>query len=208
MKNNPILILLSFLIFMLLGCSTKPKNIAIQPYTGISISVIDSLKKTIELTYKLPVCVLPIQQLPNEAFVNIKSPRYRADKIIAIQKAQKTDSIDCIIGLTNKDISTTKKDENGDVKTPLSKYQDWGVIGLGYRPGPSCVVSTFRIQTKNPDLLLERFKKVCIHELGQNMGLKHCTHDPTCCMRDAAETVKTIDKVELKLCDYCLSNIN
>ena len=46
-----------------------------------------------------------------------------------------------------------------------------------------------------------------MHELGHNLGLKHCDKDAKCLMRNAAETVKTVDQVDLKLCTYCLSKI-
>ena len=40
------------------------------------------------------------------------------------------------------------------------------------------------------------------------MGLKHCDSDKNCVMRDAAETIKTIDHVKLSLCSACLDKIN
>ena len=66
------------------------------------------------------------------------------DQLIKILKETKPDSLDFIIGLIDKDISTTKKDSKGHPLEPISKYQDWGVFGLGYRPGVSCIVSTYR----------------------------------------------------------------
>lgn len=44
------------------------------------------------------------------------------------------DSLDYIIGLTDKDISTTKK-ANGKMLEPASKYKDLGIMGLGFCPG-------------------------------------------------------------------------
>lgn len=105
------------------------------------------------------------------------------------------------------DISTTKKDESGNVLKPESRYSDWGVFGLGYRPGCSSIVSTFRLGTSNRKLLLERIKKVCNHELGHNFGLPHCTSSETCVLRDAAETIKTVDNVDDTLCNICKAKI-
>ena len=113
----------------------------------------------------------------------------------------KPDSVDYILGLTAHDISTTKRNENGLVKEPASKYEDWGVFGLGYMPGESCVVSTFRL-THPKAKAIDRLRKICIHELGHNMGLNHC-EDKGCVMTDAAETIKTIDHVTLRLCASC-----
>lgn len=62
--------------------------------------------------------------------------RYRADSIIkSLKNNIGKDSV--IVGLSNSDISTTK---NG--------IKDWGVMGLGYRPGKACVVSDFRLSAK------------------------------------------------------------
>jgi len=95
--------------------------------------------------------------------------RYRADSIIrTLRNTIGRDSV--IVGLSNSDISVTK---NG--------IQDWGVMGLGYRPGKSCVVSDFRMAVKNRN---EQFYKVVLHELGHTEGLPHCKIK-TCLMRDA-----------------------
>ncbi len=69
-------------------------------------------------------------------------------------------------------------------------------------------MSTYRIKSADSKKFISRFKKVCIHELGHNMGLKHCKDNANCVMRDAAETIKTVDQVDLKLCKDCKSKIN
>lgn len=165
----------------------------------------DTIKKAIHEVYGLTPSVLPAIEIPKETFVNIKSPRYRADKLIKLLKANKPDSIDHILGLISKDISTTKKGKNGQIKKPESSYRDWGIFGLGYRPGASCIVSTYRLKKKiSPDLFISRLKKVCLHELGHNFRLKHCTSGNPCLMQDAVESIKTIDKEPLSLCKNCL----
>ena len=54
----------------------------------------------------------------------------------------------------------------------------------------------------NKNKFVERLKKVTMHELGHNLGLPHCPNNH-CFMQDAAETIKTIDGVELNLCEEC-----
>ncbi|MBX9851002.1 MAG: hypothetical protein K2X86_04505 [Cytophagaceae bacterium] len=63
---------------------------------------------------------------------------------------------------------------------------------MGYRPGPSCVVSAFRLNSQHPRFV-ERLKKVCLHELGHNLDLPHCP-DKGCFMTSAAEKIATIDE--------------
>jgi archaemetzincin len=77
---------------------------------------------------------------------------------------------DVTIGLTTKDISTTKGDK-----------LDWGIMGLGYCPGNACVASSFRLKGINK---LEKLFKVSIHELGHTFGLNHCQIG-NCLMRNA-----------------------
>jgi len=103
------------------------------------------------------------------ASLNTAKTRYRADSLIKML-ASHTKESHVTIGLTTKDISTTK-----------NKIKDWGVMGLGYCPGRACVVSSFRLNPKNKK---EQLFKVAIHELGHTQGLQHCPVK-TCFMRDA-----------------------
>lgn len=208
MKNIALLLLASTII----SCgkvSTRNSKIGIQGLGEIDASMIDSIKVTIRDVYTFEeIVVFENKSIPRSAFVNIKTPRYRADTIIKILKEEKPENVDYVIGVLNEDISTTKRDANGNVLHPEYKYHDWGIFGLGYRPGASCVLSTFRLKTQDERKFMNRIKKVCMHEIGHNLGLKHCTSGEKCVMRDAAESIKTIDFVELQLCDACKSRIN
>ncbi len=197
------------LVPLLFNCKTNHQKpiIAIQPFDFNDKSLIDSIKSTLQKTYQFEIITLQNKPIPQTAFINKKSPRYRADSLLKILKRNKPDSIDYVIGLINNDISCTKKDNNGNIKKPIYKYEDWGVFGLGYLNGPSCVVSTHRIKNKNKSLFLSRFQKVCVHEIGHNLGLSHCINEK-CVMNDAAETIKTVDKVNLSLCNECKQKIN
>ncbi len=95
--------------------------------------------------------------------------RYRADKLIRFLM-NKVGQDTVMVGLSVKDISTTK-----------GKVYDSGLMGLGFQPGRSCVVSTFRLSKKNT---MQQFKKLVLHEVGHNYGLPHCP-DSSCFMRDA-----------------------
>ncbi len=207
MKN---LLTILIVLFVFLGCSRPSKNesttIAIQPFVGFPKNLTDTIKQAIEDYYHFNTTIYKEITIPKEFYTTIKSPRYRADSIISFLKLNKADSINHIIGLTTSDISVTKYDNNGKIKTPASKYQDWGVFGLGYRPGASCIISTYRIKHPNQQKYIDRIKKITLHELGHNLGLPHCKNEQ-CFMRDAAETIKTVDQVELNLCDKCFSKI-
>ncbi|PQJ11122.1 Zn-dependent protease [Flavipsychrobacter stenotrophus] len=106
--------------------------------------------------------------LPANAWIKTRG-RYKADTIIYWLRQRSADTI-LYIGITSKDISTTK-----------GKVADWGIMGLGFQPGNGCVVSTFRLNKTKED---EQLYKLCLHELGHNMGLPHCPQK-YCYMRDA-----------------------
>ena len=170
-----------FLLSILTSCKQEPssqnhnskvkakqlKTIVIQPYSDLSLSqaeyIITEIKKVcpnVEVKKPIP--------LPSSAYYTANK-RFRADSIIAIQK-RKCENKYTLLGLSSKDISTTK-----------GKVKDSGVMGLGYCPGYSCVVSGFRIKGKNR---MEKFRKVTLHELAHTEGLPHCPN-LHCYMRDA-----------------------
>jgi archaemetzincin len=119
--------------------------VALQPLEHVPDKLLDSVAASIRQMYQFDVIILPKRDMPKDAFINVKSPRYRAEKLIAWLWKIKPDSADYIIGITQKDISTTKRDAMGRIREPKWKYEDWGIMGLGYCPGKSCVVSTFRL---------------------------------------------------------------
>ncbi len=193
-------------IFLLLSCSNKNSVIGIQPIGSVKSVYCDSVKSALEAVYGTEILILPKIEIPEHTFVNIKSPRYRADKLIKYLKENQKEDIDFTIGLISKDISTTKRTADGEIKKPISKYEDWGIFGLGYRPGPSCLVSTYRLKNTNDKLFYSRLKKIAVHEIGHNLGLPHCP-DSECVMQDAAESISTIDNVSMILCNKCKRKI-
>ena len=115
--------------------------------------------------------------------------RYRADSLIRFLSGR-TPEKEVTIGLTHFDVSTTKDGK-----------EDWGVMGLGFRPGKACVISSYRIKGKNRE---EKFAKVVVHEFGHTRGLDHCPVK-TCLMRDA-EGKDHLDE-ETGFCKKCASTL-
>lgn len=74
-------------------------------------------------------------------------------------------------------------------------------MGLGYCPGSSSVVSTFRL---NPEKIAEQLLKTSLHELGHTQGLEHCETD-NCFMRDA-EGRNITDQLH-QFCTHCSSKL-
>jgi archaemetzincin len=193
--------------YTLLACEQKTTQstqytlkLALQPYEDFSNQEVMMANKVLDSFFELDITILPSKKLDPRAFVKIKMPRYRADSIIKFQKEYiKVDSFDYILGLTNKDISTTKKE-----KVKLNPtYLDWGILGLAYLNGNSCVISTKRMdKDEHPKKFGLRFRKVVIHEFGHNLNLPHCP-DNKCVMTSAVESITNIDNASLAFCDPC-----
>jgi archaemetzincin len=151
----------------------KRLSIVIQPFDGLPVSTANLVAEKLKEIYIGEIVINNSIPFPNKA-LNHDKTRYRADSLIRyLGTLAKEDQL--IIGLTNKDISTTK-----------GKDPDYGVMGLGFCPGKSCIASTFRLKGKNR---LEKLLKVAIHELGHTQSLaqtntKHC-QEKRCLMRDA-----------------------
>lgn len=201
MKKKITLVLCSLL---LITCHSKPETICvgIQCYSDFPASLCDSIREKVEGYYGVKTVLLPQIDLPSSALSFKKSTRYQAQKLIKFQLENCPDTLDYILGLTTKDICVTKRDKRGRILKPEWKYTDFGIMGLGYRPGKSAIVSTFRLKHSNPNLVLDRAKKVAIHEFGHNLGIPHCPNSH-CVMTAAKEKISTIDNESLFLCTDC-----
>lgn len=163
--------------------SEEEITILIQPFEDVKPKQLAEISENIRKIYPKIKILEPID-FPKNAFYQPRN-RYRADSIIKYLRT-KTPNNCVTLALTNKDISVTK-----------GKVADFGVMGLGYRPGKACVASSFRLNTKNKN---EQFYKIVIHELGHTQGLKHCP-DKTCFMRDAEGKNPTNE--EKDFCNHC-----
>lgn len=169
------IILFMYLFTLLLSCEKKEMqlikkpefNLIIQPYTDISEESVRYVSSKLKKTSPNVKILKPIS-LPKNAFYEPRN-RYRADLLIkTLANSAKANEV--YLGITSKDISVKKNTE-----------KDWGVLGLGYKPGKSCVISSFRLSKMNKN---EQLFKVAIHELGHTQGLNHCPVK-FCYMRDA-----------------------
>jgi len=156
--------------------------IAIQPFEDIPKENVDYVARYLKKMYANVIINKPIEFPKNS--LNQAKTRHRADSLIRFLSAQTKPGY-LTIGLTKGDISTTKN-------TP-----DWGIMGLGFCPGNSCIASSFRLKGKNK---MEKLFKVAIHELGHTQGLKHCPVND-CLMRDA-EGKDHLDE-EREFCKKC-----
>ncbi|AZA80204.1 Zn-dependent protease [Chryseobacterium sp. G0186] len=191
------------LLFLLLvfSCSEKQKleektektavTILIQPFKDIKSENVEKVAAGIKKVYPNIQVLEAIDFLGNTYYK--ERNRYRADSIIKFLNSRTKDGF-VTIGLTSKDISATR-----------GKIKDFGIMGLGYRPGKACVASMFRLSKENSD---EQFYKIAIHELGHTQGLPHCP-EKMCFMRDAEGKNPTNEETDFcKKCKAFLINKN
>lgn len=94
-----------------------------------------------------------------------------------------------------------------DLFIPILTY----IFGQAALNGRSGIASLYRLSNErygmNPDdkLLLERFIKEVIHELGHTFGLMHCPH--TGCVMHASTYVEDIDQKEQEICPKCREEV-
>jgi len=95
-----------------------------------------------------------------------------------------------------------------DLFIPILTY----IFGQAFLNGRTGIASNYRLSNerygiKTDDrLIMERFIKEVIHELGHTFGLIHC-HIPACVMRSSTY-VEDIDQKSIHLCLNCRNEFN
>lgn len=177
-------------------------HILLQPLGNYPQSMLPVVQQELQDFFQVKVALASPTALP-ASFVNLeKGKRYQADSIIRWLKTLHPSKNALVVGLTSDKIFITKRDKLGRVKPPADKYKVWGIFGLGYLPGRSCVISDGFMKTKDKVKYRHRLLTVLKHEIGHNLGLPHCP-EPACIMNDANETIATVDRSGYRFCHNC-----
>ena len=178
-------------------CICPHCRIFIQPYDDFSQNKALEVSKQLERAlneHMKGLAVTEVQVMPNkpltEDLMNKGMTRNRASKILDQQQGLVKQPGDVVIGLTDKDISTS-----------VHGYEDWGILGLSYLNKNNCLISTYRVKEKS------QFWKVVLHEFGHGLlGLPHCpNNDSSCFMVDAKGKPNLTP--EHHFCDSCSRKI-
>jgi archaemetzincin len=173
------------------SCNLSAQKIVnVLPLGNVNLDVIKNIETAVNEFYGYKIVILSRAPLTSDILANSKT-RYEASKILAKFNSNKN-----LLIITDKDVACTKGSIN-----------EWGIFGLGYRPGTTCIVSTFRIKRNvSKKIFHERLKKICLHEIGHNLGLNHCSSDDIrCMMNDAKGTIREVDQEEIFFCKKCWS---
>lgn len=153
--------------------------------------ILDTIAEGISREYRLPVYTRE-SHLDLSEFYDPMRRQYNGNQLMKeLDSWSKTDHIKNI-GLFRVDLFN-----------PILTY----IFGQAALNGNIGVASLYRLRNeqygmkKDDELLLERFQKVIIHELGHMFGLVHC-HFPTCVMRSSTY-VEDIDQKKAHLCPKC-----
>jgi archaemetzincin len=173
--------------------STSIRTVYLQPLGKVQKDYLLTVTSAVKEFYGYDCVIKPPINFSNDILAPSKT-RYEASKILS-----KYQSPQNVLILTEKDIT---------INNEQRKSKEWGVLGLGRRPGTICVVSTFRMKTNATSAKIkERLKKVALHEIGHNLGLVHCTNNPECMMNSANGTIHQVDREKIWMCEVCSKKI-
>lgn len=167
------------------------QSILIIDHGNFEKAFIDSIAESISREYRLPVAIKESHSELSE-FYDPMRRQYNGNELM--KELDSWSSLNYIknIGLFRVDLFI-----------PILTY----IFGQAALNGKIGVASLYRLRNeqygikKDETLLLERFQKVIIHELGHMFGLVHC-HFPTCVMRSSTY-VEDIDQKSQHLCSKC-----
>jgi len=167
------------------------KNITLISFGYIEKNFLEIIAQDIEIEYQHPT-VIKESRLDLSDFLDNTRRQYDANKLLKVVDSMFPPESIKIIGLFTVDLFI-----------PIMTY----IFGQAFLNGRSGIASLYRLTNERygmkPDnkLLLDRFRKEVIHELGHTFGLIHC-HTPACVMRSSTY-VEDIDQKKLSLCAKC-----
>lgn len=174
----------------------KKRAITIISYGQFETGFLLKIAKEITEIYQWPVTIEE-RYIELSTFYDPARRQYDANKLLKeIDNSSSPDAVKTI-GVFHVDIFI-----------PIFTY----IFGQAFLNGHTGIASLYRLKNElygiEPDknILLERFAKVIIHELGHAFGLKHC-HTPSCVMLSSTY-MEDIDQKEHKLCSKCRAELS
>ena len=171
------------------------ENIFLIPFGYFEKGLLEMVAMEVEREFSLPVKTKE-GHLDLSEFYDPARRQYNGTMLLEkIDSGFASDS-DKIVGLFNVDLFI-----------PILTY----IFGQAFLNGRAGIVSIFRLSNEryglktDEKILVDRFRKEIIHELGHMFGLTHC-YDSTCVMRSGTY-VEDIDQKNHTLCSKCRSQI-
>ncbi len=169
---------------ILVSCGLFEKKLTGRVATDVS--------REFHYSVELKECSLDISD-----FYNPSRRQYDANKLLKMISQNAPDDAMKVIGMVRVDLYI-----------PILTY----IFGQAALNGYTGVASLYRLRNEHyglePDyeLLIDRFSKVIIHELGHTFGLIHCSN-PVCVMRSSTY-VEDLDQKNKQFCYRCRAELN
>lgn len=172
------------------------QHIAIISFGYISRHFLDRTAEAVKLHFNHPVSLVE-SHLDLSSFFDPGRRQYNGNKLLKTVDSMAPPGSLKTIGLFSVDLFI-----------PILTY----IFGQAALSGKSGIASLYRLSNERygmePDdrLLLERFSKEVIHELGHTFGLIHCDN-PVCVMRSSTY-VEDIDQKGTGFCNSCRNQLS
>ncbi|MCX6246785.1 MAG: archaemetzincin family Zn-dependent metalloprotease [Bacteroidetes bacterium] len=153
--------------------------------------ILEVIAREVKLQYALPV-IFREGHLDLTEFYDSSRRQYNGNRLLKQVDTEFASDASKTLGLFSVDLFI-----------PILTY----IFGQAAFNGRAGIASLYRLSNERygiePDdnLLLERFTKEVIHELGHTFGLMHCTN--TSCVMHSSTYVEDIDQKEQQLCPKC-----
>lgn len=173
----------------------ETKGITLVSHGSFEKNFLEAIARDVKVVFGMPV---KVEQFHHDiaSYFDPTRKQYDANRLLKLVDAEYTGEGFKTMGLFQVDIYI-----------PILTY----IFGQAHYNGNAGVASVFRLRNEhygmkgNDRLLLERFRKVIIHELGHTFGLIHC-HVPVCVMRPG-NYVEDIDQKKYLFCNKCSSEL-
>lgn len=169
----------------------SPENILLIPFGYSGKKMAEIVAKDIQQVFSVPVIVRE-GHLDLSEFFDSARRQYDGNRILH--------KIDAVFA---SDTTKTLGIFNVDLFIPILTY----IFGQAFLNGRAGIASVHRLNNeqygmvRNEGLMLNRFRKEAIHELGHTFGLIHCI-DSRCVMHSSTY-VEDIDQKGYQLCAKC-----
>lgn len=154
-------------------------------------TLVGEIRQDLGVYLRIPVKVLPPMPIPEESFEGSRN-QYNSTKILREMAREIPGDAAKLLGLIDKDLCI-----------PILTF----VFGEAQLGGAVSIVSLARLRQEfhglapNRGILHVRLYKECLHELGHNYGLVHCS-DRECAMY-LSNTVVDVDRKRAAYCRAC-----